>query len=76
MSIVFDSLWWWRVEFNGQGSPYEVTRSEPEPHTNPDIEVDGSWLPKDAMALNSFGSLNFPEIYMDMDWPLYTDPLN
>ncbi|KAF3056517.1 Regulatory protein LEU3 [Daldinia childiae] len=22
MSIVFDSFWWWRVEFNGQTSPY------------------------------------------------------
>lgn len=22
MSVVFDSFWWWRVEFNGQTSPY------------------------------------------------------
>ncbi|RGP70225.1 hypothetical protein FSPOR_4125 [Fusarium sporotrichioides] len=73
MSVVFDSLWWWRVEYNGQGSPYDTDKTGPEA-VQVDLE-DGStcWNSTAAPASDSFGSINFPEVYMDWNFPMNID---
>ncbi|KAF4337093.1 nicotinamide mononucleotide permease [Fusarium beomiforme] len=74
MSVVFDSLWWWRVEYNGQGSPYDTNKTALE-----SVQID----PPDATYWNStatsigsnFGLSTFPEVYMDWNFPLNVDYL-
>ncbi|QPC62794.1 hypothetical protein HYE67_005025 [Fusarium culmorum] len=73
MSVVFDSLWWWRVEYNGQGSPYDTDKNVPQA-VQADME-DGStrWSPTTAPVSDSFGSINLPEFYMDWNFPMNID---
>ncbi|KAM0392021.1 hypothetical protein ACHAQC_006832 [Fusarium culmorum] len=73
MSVVFDSLWWWRVEYNGQGSPYDTDKNVPQA-VQADME-DGStrWSPTTAPVSDSFGSINLPEFNMDWNFPMNID---
>ncbi|KAI0135810.1 hypothetical protein F4814DRAFT_437258 [Daldinia grandis] len=76
MSVVFDSFWWWRVEFNGQTSPY------PEQNQIPPVEQDtvaGSIVSQQPEASAATQAIAFPiegnidimpfdEPFPDFDW--------
>ncbi|CAG1979626.1 unnamed protein product [Fusarium graminearum] len=73
MSVVFDSLWWWRVEYNGQGSPYDMDKTAPDA-VQADMEGGSTyWNSMTAPVNDSFGSINFPEFYMDWNFPMNID---
>ncbi|KAF5574036.1 nicotinamide mononucleotide permease [Fusarium pseudoanthophilum] len=73
MSVVFDSLWWWRVEYNGQGSPYDTNNTAPEPGQTDDTDASTFWNSTAAPVGDSFGLSNLPEVYMDWNFPLNID---
>ncbi|KAF9775582.1 hypothetical protein IL306_006301 [Fusarium sp. DS 682] len=73
MSVVFDSLWWWRVEYNGQGSPYDISKTAPESVQIDATDASTYWNSTAAPIGDSFGSYNFPEVYMDWNFPLNID---
>ncbi|KAI1660571.1 hypothetical protein F4813DRAFT_379347 [Daldinia decipiens] len=76
MSIVFDSFWWWRVEFNGQTSPY------PEQNQISPTQIDtaaGSNVSRGPEASITTQAIAFPldgntditpldEPFPDFDW--------
>ncbi|OAL18756.1 hypothetical protein AYO22_10450 [Fonsecaea multimorphosa] len=53
MSVVFDCHWWWREEFGGQGSPYELREESKTAKVSTSTE-DAS-LTADKMASEHFG---------------------
>ncbi|KAF4433718.1 nicotinamide mononucleotide permease [Fusarium acutatum] len=73
MSVVFDSLWWWRVEYNGQGSPYDTNKTAPESVQMDAADASTLWNPTAAPVGDSFGLSNLPEVYMDWNFPLNID---
>ncbi|CZR34842.1 uncharacterized protein FPRO_01037 [Fusarium proliferatum ET1] len=73
MSVVFDSLWWWRVEYNGQGSPYDTSKTAPESAQMDDTDASTFWNSTVAPVGDSFGLSNLPEVYMDWNFPLNID---
>jgi hypothetical protein len=75
MSVVFDSLWWWRVECNGQGSPYDAETSQPQALVTQDID-DATWDPIAASEIEVISSVDFVETYMDWNFPLNLDFLS
>ncbi|KAF4498531.1 nicotinamide mononucleotide permease [Fusarium agapanthi] len=73
MSVVFDSLWWWRVEHNGQGSPYDTNNTAPESVQMDATDASTLWNSTAALVGDSFGLSNLPEVYMDWNFPLNID---
>lgn len=75
MSVVFDSLWWWRVECNGQGSPYDAEISQPQTLVTQETS-DAHWDPITALDIEAVGSVELLEGYMDWSFPLNLDLLS
>jgi hypothetical protein len=73
MSVVFDSLWWWRVEYNGQGSPYEVDKTATESNRTEGTDASTAWAETATAAGDAFLSCEFPNVYMDWNFPLNID---
>ncbi|KAF5544074.1 nicotinamide mononucleotide permease [Fusarium mexicanum] len=73
MSVVFDSLWWWRVEYNGQGSPYDTNNAAPESAQMDATDASTLWNSTAAPVGDSFGLSDLPEVYMDWNFPLNID---
>ncbi|KAF5977766.1 zinc finger protein transcription factor [Fusarium bulbicola] len=73
MSVVFDSLWWWRVEYNGQGSPYDTNNAAPESVQMDATDASTLWNSTAAPVGDSFGMSGLPEVYMDWNFPLNID---
>ncbi|ENH60974.1 Putative transcription factor SEF1, partial [Fusarium oxysporum f. sp. cubense race 1] len=63
------------LEYNGQGSPYDMNRTAPESVQTGAIDASTYWDSTAAPVGDSFGSSNFPEVYMDWNFPLDLDYL-
>lgn len=60
MSVVFDSLWWWRAEFDGRVNPYQ----------SPSTVVTGTDSATPAAPVARVGNLD-PSVSLGND--IYTD---
>ncbi|KAI8959032.1 hypothetical protein F5Y11DRAFT_350881 [Daldinia sp. FL1419] len=70
MSVVFDSFWWWRVEFNGQTSPYpEQNQIAPAPQDN----SQNSNSPRQPGASSTGQVMDFP-VYCNIDMMPFNEP--
>ncbi|KAI1469832.1 uncharacterized protein F4812DRAFT_469891 [Daldinia caldariorum] len=69
MSVVFDSFWWWRVEFNGQTSPY------PEQNRIAPAVAQATPFPAGPVAGN-MDMMPVDEPFPDYDWAVNFDFLD
>ncbi|KAI0849126.1 hypothetical protein F5Y00DRAFT_253060 [Daldinia vernicosa] len=76
MSVVFDSFWWWRVEFNGQTSPYpeqnqiSPVQSDTAVNSNATQQTEVS-MTTPAIAFPIHGNMDImpsDEPFPDFDW--------
>lgn len=54
MSIVFDSLWWWRAEFDGRANPYRSPTA-----TTSAADSAGAALDRDVVEGTAFPAMTF-----------------
>ncbi|KAH8698861.1 hypothetical protein BGW36DRAFT_376866 [Talaromyces proteolyticus] len=71
MSIVFDSLWWWRMESNGQSNPYESGGTAQNQNSLLEIPAsDGPWCDPSLPLSENLEYLGVPsDGLIDWNWP-------
>ncbi|KIW19928.1 hypothetical protein PV08_00503 [Exophiala spinifera] len=78
MSIVFDSFWWWRAEFDGRANPYlasSVNITNPGSTGSEALEThaDGEVYSTMPVGTDLVDTLRVPTDFTDWNWPASLD---